>query len=81
MGAGGRKYLQKELANYGKLVYDCSGETWFLFFQNSLCSAVKIKTSQSGSYLIFTVLLSDEKVFVEFWHIHAKTPCGTVTAE
>ena len=26
------KYLKKELANYEKLVYDCSGETWFLFF-------------------------------------------------
>ena len=26
------KYLKKELANYEKLVYDCSGETWFLIF-------------------------------------------------
>ena len=26
------KYLKKELVNYEKLVYDCSGETWFLIF-------------------------------------------------
>ena len=56
-------FNKKELANYEKLVYDCSGETWFLFFSKQ------------------SMHLSDEKVFVGFWHIHAKTPRGTVAAE